>query len=236
MRYYTSDWHLQHARIIELCDRPFKDVDHMDSTIIDNVNSILDPDIDELFILGDICMGNMEKSLRNLGRVRARRVVMFPGNHDRWSLAYHTRGDHYTKRRSWQKRYEEALTSSRGMAMSDRSPSQWRTKIHELTASCSHYPWEGDSHGADRYKELRPLPGPGFLIHGHVHNAWRTNGRQFNVGVDVNDFKPVSENTLYGWMVSFLGDEARPTFDRDQALDDASRPRGLRGASRGVTK
>ena len=38
------------------------------------------------------------------------------------------------------------------------------------------------------------------LIHGHVHGAWRTRGRMFNVGVDVNEFKPVNELEIALWL------------------------------------
>lgn len=226
-RYYSSDWHLGHARILTLCDRPFKDVDHMDSAIIDNINSTLDPTEDDLIILGDTCMGNMDKSLRNLARVQARRIMLIPGNHDRWSLAFHTRGDHATKREIWRKRYEEVFPEGVALAMADRTPSVWRTGVGEVHAWMSHYPSVGDSYGEDRYLKLRMPIRPGFLINGHVHNAWQTRGRQFNVGVDVNGFKPVSEDTLRDWMDSEIekvsGTRLRATIESDMTL-----PRGLR--------
>jgi calcineurin-like phosphoesterase family protein len=34
------------------------------------------------------------------------------------------------------------------------------------------------------------------LICGHVHEAWRVRGRMLNVGVDVNDFTPVSQEQV----------------------------------------
>jgi calcineurin-like phosphoesterase family protein len=33
-------------------------------------------------------------------------------------------------------------------------------------------------------------------VHGHVHTSWRLNGRQLNVGVDVNDYAPISEDDV----------------------------------------
>ena len=48
----------------------------------------------------------------------------------------------------------------------------------------SHYPYVGDSRDKDRFTGMRPMDTGGYLVHGHVHEKWRTNGRMFNVGVD----------------------------------------------------
>jgi calcineurin-like phosphoesterase family protein len=72
-----------------------------------------------------------------------------------------------------------------------------------MEAYFSHYPYDGDSHGEDRYAHLRSS---GYqnrpIIHGHVHTEWQIRGNQFNVGVDVNDFKPVHEDVLTDWVRS----------------------------------
>lgn len=202
-RYVTSDLHIGHERIIELCDRPFDNVAEMNEALVDGINSTLHPERDDLWIVGDICMGRMEDSLAVLGRIRCRRMVLIPGNHDRWSLAYHTKGDHATKRQAWRMRYANACVGVKELvyAMRDRQPSVWHVQFGGRSVSVSHYPWSGDSHGEDRYTELRPVEHtyPGLLIHGHVHTQWQTNGRQFNVGVDVNGFKPVSEHLVAEW-------------------------------------
>jgi calcineurin-like phosphoesterase family protein len=227
MRYYTSDLHFRHARIIELCNRPFRDVDEMSEAMIDGINSTLDPAHDDLVILGDICMGNMEQSLKDLGRIRAKSVMMVPGNHDRWSLAYHTKGDHVSKRKAWQARYEAALNMKRGdaLALTDRRPSQWRARIQDVNATMSHFPWSGDSRDEERYKELRPTHREGFLICGHVHGAWQTSGRQFNVGVDANGFKPVSEIVLRDWIANLMNGREMTGDEKQLAREDLVRPR-----------
>lgn len=42
-----------------------------------------------------------------------------------------------------------------------------------------------------RYDQYRPWNHGGWLVHGHVHDAWKVRGRQINVGVDMWDFRPV---------------------------------------------
>lgn len=42
--FFTSDTHFNHTNIIRFCNRPFKDVTHMNETIIANWNSVVGPD------------------------------------------------------------------------------------------------------------------------------------------------------------------------------------------------
>lgn len=226
-RYFTSDLHIGHSRIIEYANRPFVDVDEMNATIIDNINSTVRPE-DTLIILGDIVMGTMTRNLPLLGAIRCRRVMLHPGNHDRWSLAYPTKGDAESKRYGWMKRYRDAARAGTEFwVMKDHVPSVWRFKVTDYSVWGSHYPWEGDSHPEDRHPELRPRNRQGFLLCGHVHTAWKTFGRQYNVGVDVHDFKPVHEEEIRAW----IDDTMARLPDRDEQVSvgtDLLTPRGSR--------
>lgn len=102
--WFTADTHFSHARIIELCGRPFADVEEMDAAILDGINSLVS-EKDRLVILGDICLGKLEESLLNLGKIRTAELVLVPGNHDRWSLAYEHKGDADLKREQFRMRY-----------------------------------------------------------------------------------------------------------------------------------
>lgn len=55
--WFTADYHLGHANIIKYCDRPFRDLDQMNSTIIRNHNSRVKAE-DTVFHLGDFCFKN----------------------------------------------------------------------------------------------------------------------------------------------------------------------------------
>ena len=59
-----------------------------------------------------------------------------------------------------------------------------------------HFPYRGDSQEHDRFPDARPIDKGEWLLHGHVHDRWSQNGRMINVGVDANDFAPVSETVL----------------------------------------
>lgn len=43
-----------------------------------------------------------------------------------------------------------------------------------------------------KHKKFRPDDDGRWLLHGHIHEKWKTKDRMINVGVDVWDFYPVS--------------------------------------------
>lgn len=53
----TADPHFGHANIIKYCNRPFKDVHHMNATLIRKWNERVKPE-DHTFVLGDFCFKN----------------------------------------------------------------------------------------------------------------------------------------------------------------------------------
>lgn len=175
--YFTSDLHLGHERIIELCNRPFVDVGHMNQTIVDNWNDIVESD-DTVFVLGDVALGRIDDSLALITQLKGHKLLV-PGNHDRcWS-------GHKRVRPADIVRYRNV-----GFTILDNVSYFQRWKL-------CHFPTTGDSYTDDRFPEFRPqLAENEWLIHGHVHNMWQMHKNQINVGVDVWNFSPVSEQQL----------------------------------------
>lgn len=199
--YFTSDWHLGHKRILELCNRPFRDVDHMNSQLIERCNDIV-REKDTLIMHGDNVMGTYAQTVELLRQIRCRRVIMLPGNHDRYSLAYSSTSV---------RKKAAVIDDLRAMGLfpqEDRRPSQWHMRVCGRKIAMSHYPYAGDSHGEDRHQNLRPEDEGLPLVHGHVHEQWRENGRMLNVGVDVWNYAPVSSDAVNTWL---LGLDALPT-------------------------
>src|SRR5690606_30214942 len=66
--------------ILKYDNRPFKDLDHMADTIINNYNSVVSPN-DNFYFLGDFCFnsGHIEKYLERLNG----NLFFIKGNHDR---------------------------------------------------------------------------------------------------------------------------------------------------------
>lgn len=89
--WFTADDHFNHGNIIKYCNRPFKNVEEMNETIISKHNARVDDD-DIVFDLGDFMFrnspggkpgeGKQDKSLVFLRRLKGRRINV-KGNHDR---------------------------------------------------------------------------------------------------------------------------------------------------------
>jgi calcineurin-like phosphoesterase family protein len=80
--YFTSDLHLCHENVIRYCSRPFQDVEEMNSVIVDNWNNTIKSD-DLVFILGDFCWRMGSSSIRwYLNRLVGRKIIVL-GNHDK---------------------------------------------------------------------------------------------------------------------------------------------------------
>lgn len=88
--YYTADYHLGHGKIIEYCDRPFKNVDEMDEAIIRNHNARVKED-DVVYHVGDFYfrnspggaegMGKQERAKEYIKRLNGH-IIFIKGNHD----------------------------------------------------------------------------------------------------------------------------------------------------------
>lgn len=186
-RFFTSDTHFGHQRIIELCNRPFDSVEEMNEVMIQRWNSVVKP-TDTVIHLGDVALGKIAESLPLVGRLNGRKALV-PGNHDRVFSA-----EKVKQRERFLPEYRKVFNG--GIMKEIETLGFPNGEI----ALISHFPYTGDSHGADRHADKRPTDNGVPLIHGHVHDEWKFNGHMFNVGVDVNNFFPVSEDEVLDWI------------------------------------
>lgn len=195
--FYTSDQHFGHTNIIGLCDRPFRNADEMGDYIMAQWNSLVGP-TDTVWVLGDVALGNTALELERIKGLNGVKHLV-AGNHDRcW--------EHHKpkRRRGWLQRYLDAGFVS--------VSSYHNTTIGAHQVGLCHFPYQGDSHPEDRYREYRPIDRGGWLIHGHIHEKRRVDrqGRMINVGVDVWGFKPVPESVLE----TIINNTPQPTHRR----------------------
>ena len=191
MDYFTADLHLGHKRINELAGRPFESVEEMNETIIKRWNQTVSKD-DSVFVLGDIVMGNFKENIKLIELLNGNKY-MVAGNHDRIFVG----NTDYSKRRE---EFVKAYQDVGFKIISDGPPCFYNggymlnRQMFKVKFNVSHFPYSGDSHDEDRYVDFRPefVPYSPWLIHGHVHERWKVDGYQINVGVDVWDFTPVS--------------------------------------------
>lgn len=190
-RWFTSDLHLGHERIIELCNRPFDSVAHMNAEIVRRWNEVVYEE-DTVYILGDLAMGKIVDSMALVAQLKGNKVLI-PGNHDRVHPCY---SQSAAKGEQMRRMYEDAGLTIAPLEVEFFTEGSTLQK-NPLPWKLCHFPASGDSHDEDRYVEYRPTVDEGqWLIHGHVHNEWRIKDRHVNVGVDVWNFYPVVEENL----------------------------------------
>ena len=194
-RFFTVDLHLGHRNIaryeperaqaagVDPLAGPADDETQarLDTFLIDRWNQVVGAE-DEVWVLGDVVMGQLDRTITQLGRLRGH-VVLVPGNHDRvWA------GDR--RRDEWWDRYlaagiDRIVDGTAALELADGT-----------VVDVDHFPYHGDSGSTDRYTDWRPKDRGRVLLHGHVHSTWRTNGRMINVGVDVWDHAPIAEHQV----------------------------------------
>lgn len=186
MKYFTADTHFHHANIINLANRPAKDVGEMH----DRLYSMLDVNPkphDQLWVLGDYVMGNRATNVpavtQNIKDLGWNSVHVIPGNHDRFHPMYK---DSEAKTKFYQ---DSGVTTEKAFHTMNFGPHQVRL---------THFPPEGDSQEEDRYKTWRPAENKsGLLLHGHVHGESQWSPHQWDIGVDNTNFKLVSEEDVH---------------------------------------
>ena len=183
--WFTSDLHLGHANIIEYCDRPFADVEEMNRALVERWNQVVAAD-DEVWVLGDMAMGSIDDSIALVSGLAGRKVLL-AGNHDRCWFG------HATKRKA---RVDEWTPVYLDAGFKEIHQGSVKLTVGDTEVVACHFPYRGDSREKERYLEYRPRDEGAWILHGHVHDTWKTHGRQINVGVDVWDYQPVAEQTL----------------------------------------
>lgn len=190
--WFTADEHIGHANIIRYANRPFRDVDHMREELIERHNAVVQPG-DSVWHLGDVALS--EKHVAPyIARLHGNHMLIM-GNHD---ACHPCRKGHQAAVRRYVDHGFKAVYE-RFTLLLTASP-------FFVAALACHMPYVLDDPRHEKYGQYRPKDEGAVLIHGHVHGHWQVNGRQFNVGVDVNDYAPISESALVGRIVRSLGD------------------------------
>lgn len=91
--FFTSDTHFGHFNIIKYCNRPFKTLEEMNETLIQNWNNVVKPK-DTIYHLGDFSFGNSIFFTKRLNGIK----ILVEGNHDFNANAHYEWDTVYTYR------------------------------------------------------------------------------------------------------------------------------------------
>lgn len=158
-KFYVSDTHLGHERLVEMQPRAFASIEEHDEHIVERWNTFVG-DEDQVYHLGDFAFSlsrNADRVREIFGRLKGRKHLVI-GNHD-----VDKRGNLHPTLAAleWTARPEHAL----------------RTRDGGRDVYMSHYAcrtWPGQHHG-------------GVHFFGHSHGKLPAYGLSRDVGVDVPD-------------------------------------------------
>ena len=174
--YFTSDHHFHYANIIKFCHRPFQTVEEMDEELIKRWNEVV-PKGGIVFHLGDLLMTANLDYLRLLVSRLNGTIHLVYGNHD-----YQNRLD---------REVAKQVFGYRGYDVVELTVFDNKEPQGHISLFMSHYPhlfWHSGS----------------YHLHGHVHGGPISTANEvvpfhplrYDVGVDNNDFYPISYNQL----------------------------------------
>jgi calcineurin-like phosphoesterase family protein len=179
MIFFTSDHHFYHSRVIQYCNRPFKDVETMNEMMIAKWNEVVMPD-DTVYHLGDFSMAFRAVEIYTK-RLNGKKIL-FAGNHDFVHLA-HKKSRNKENQDKWIQKYIDCGWSEVHMKGVFEIPGVANVNVN-------HLPYLDPTQDL-RHAKFRPNNDGLWLLCGHVHEKWAQRGKMINVGVDVRDFKPM---------------------------------------------
>lgn len=192
MKFFTSDSHIGHANILTLgVGRPFRDLAHMHSILLMRAWEVVGPE-DELYHLGDAAMGEFDASLKILAAYPGRKKYLIPGNHDKIFPKLNTE----TRIARFKPMYEDAgfeVLELHPLITLDEDGAAQEVRLSHVPYSPERY-----SGRTDKLAFARPEDDGKWLIHGHTHSSDKASEhpRELHVGVDANNWTPVSELEL----------------------------------------
>ena len=175
MDMFIADTHFGHTQILNECRQMFSTIEEMNDTIIKNINKKMTRN-DTLYIIGDFSYRSKTSPIEFLKSIKPKKVLIV-GNHDSW--------------------VKKLTDEEKKKYIVGGVHNELRIKKHGIELYLCHYPrlaWDRSHYF-----------GTTFSICGHIHNA--TSGRisaelfhlinnQFNAGVDINNFEPVTFEEL----------------------------------------
>ena len=194
--YFSSDWHIGHANVIKYSNRPFKDCAHMHRVLINNYNACVPPE-GICYFLGDmgLCKGELIKSV--MDQLNGTKVLIL-GNHDKGVDAMYKLGFDVVMYGATLQICKQRVTLTHCPLMG-----VYRENTEGMRGGAVGENWHGESRqGRARFTTH---DNGQFHLHGHIHspNSGKSKkilGKQYDVGVDANNYRPVSISRIESWI------------------------------------
>lgn len=192
--FFWSDLHIGHKNCIHFDNRPFKDLDHMHRVLVNNYNSTV-PEDGVCYFLGDIGNGKSAVIKDIIGQMHGTKIAIV-GNHDPGVNALYNIGFDVVMHGS------KMIIAGREVTLS-HCPllGQFREDVTDMKGAVDGECWHGES----RHRIFSTHDRGQIHLHGHIHspNGGKSSkilGRQFDVGVVANNYRPISISTIESWI------------------------------------
>ncbi len=195
--FFTSDWHVGHANSLKFDDRPFRDLDHMHRVLINNYNASVKPGA-ICYFLGDAGLCREEVLADVIGQLNGTKILI-TGNHDRGYYSMYKAGFDAVMHNATIYLGQNRITMShcplRGV---------WRENTEGMRGANPGDNW----HGEKKNFPYSVADEGQFHLHGHIHSpnhgkSVKILGKQFDVGVVANEFRPVSISQIESWITKY---------------------------------
>lgn len=173
--WFVADWHFNHNREFIYKPRGFSSIEEMNEAIIERHNSVVAPD-DDVYVLGDLMLGDNEKGIECLRRLHGRLHITV-GNHDT------------------DRRIALYQTLPNVIEIDDAI----RFKCVGYHFFLTHYPCMTGNLERESLKQVT------CNLYGHTHqrtNFYEDRPYMYHVGVDSHNCYPVEINQIIGEMNS----------------------------------
>lgn len=189
MKYFTSDLHYFHVRILEICphrkDWGCSTMEEMNEQLIKNFNSKVSPN-DITYFLGDVVMGLKSNNVPSIvPRLNGTKILIL-GNHDAG----------FGRR----EKFEEAKNFYMTHGFSEVYAHSLLLQEDGVEIRLCHFPYARVADHEDykeRYAWAKMANDGTLLLHGHTHSRNKHTGpNMLHIGVDAWDGFPVSLETI----------------------------------------
>ena len=196
--FFTADLHIGHTNSIAFDNRPFRDVEHMHQELVRRFNATV-PENGTTYFLGDVITHGSELAKSVITQMNGTKVLIV-GNHDKNYNSCYNAGFDVVMNGAVLYIHNERVTLShcplRGL---------FREDTKDMKGSTPGELW----HGELRHNRFSFENEGQFHLHGHIHSpnggkSTKISGRQFDVGVPANNFRPVHINEIESWIMKTL--------------------------------
>lgn len=172
MKYFSSDWHIDHKNIIKYASRPFSSIEEMNIVLIGNMFKRLKKG-DEFFFLGDMSFSTIgyDKVLSKIPKGVAFHWIL--GNHDKYKT-----GDNRVASMSYMK---EIKIQGNPVTLCHYPMLSWNKSAHNSWMLYGHH-----HKGENNIKRIDN----------------KISGKMLNVNCEFHDFLPLSERDITTYMYS----------------------------------